>query len=144
MRVEYLWREEGFAAAVPFHGSGFIQWGPKLDQGLLRDAVAFVISLHEVLHAHLQVDGGRALLVTDEVKTPDLEIVDVSRAEMLSHWEGGGRSALREFVEKPINLLAEPAFRCRLFRDEDGNFTLGTVLHHYFSDGWSAKCCVDI
>jgi len=139
MRIENLWCAEGFAPVVPFSGSIFVPLGPSVDLGILRDSLLTVMRRHDVLHSRLAVSGNRPIQLVDEVKAPGLDIVDVSRAVIQAHREGGAPSALTEFVDAPINLLTEPGFRCRLFRDEDGNITLGILLHHYFGDGWSSQ-----
>ena len=139
MRIENLWRAEGFAPVVPFSGSIFVPLGPSVDLGILRDSLLTVMRRHDVLHSRLALSGNRPIQLVEEVKEPDLDIVDVPRAVIQAHREGGAPSALTEFVDAPINLLTEPGFRCRLFRDEDGNITLGILLHHYFGDGWSSQ-----
>jgi hypothetical protein len=139
MRVEYLWRAEGFAPVVPFHGSIFVPMGPSIDMGVLRESLLTVMRRHDVLHSRLAISGNRPVQRVDALNAPDLDVTDVSRSEILAHREGGPASALSEFVDAPINLLAESGFRCRVFRDEDNNCTLGIVLHHYFGDGWSSQ-----
>ncbi|HWY62396.1 MAG TPA: condensation domain-containing protein [Rhizomicrobium sp.] len=94
---------------------------------------------HDVLHSRLAISGNRPVQRIEAIKTPDLDIIDVPRSVIAAHREGGEPSPLGEFVDAPINLLADSGFRCRLFRDEEGNITLGMVLHHYFGDGWSSQ-----
>jgi hypothetical protein len=139
MRVEHLWRAEGFASVVPFNGTIIAPMGPSLDLGILRESLESVMRRHDVLHTRLALDGERPIQIVEDVKTPDLDVVDVPRAELLAHREGAEAPALREFVATPIDLKAETAFRCRVFRDEDQNYTLGILLHHYFGDGWSSQ-----
>jgi hypothetical protein len=138
-RIENLWRAEGFADVVPFNGSIFVPLGPQVDMGLLRESLMTVLKRHEVLHSRLALKDGRSILVATDVKEPDLRVTDVSKRVIAAHREGGEPSALSEFVETPVHLLAEPGFRSRLFRDEDGNLALGLMLHHYFGDGWSSQ-----
>ena len=139
MRIENLWRAEGFAPVVPFHGSIFVPMGKAVDTAILKTSIAAVAARHDVLHSRLAIQDRRPVQLVDEIQLPDLEIVDVSRAEIAAHREGGAASALSAFVDAPINLLTEPGFRYRAFRDEDGNITLGVMLHHYFGDGWSSQ-----
>src|SRR4051812_46399900 len=80
MRIENLWRAEGFAPVVPFSGSIFVPLGPSLDLGILRDSLMTVMRRHDVLHSRLAVSGNRPVLLVEDVKAPDLEIVDLPRA----------------------------------------------------------------
>jgi Condensation domain len=139
MRIEHLWRAEEFAPVVPFNGSIFSPLGPSVDIAILQESLAAVMRRHDVLHSRLAISGNRPVLVIEELKEPDLAVTKVTRAEIAAHREGGPQSALSEFVDAPINLLSESGFRCRAFRDEDGNVTLGILLHHYFGDGWSSQ-----
>ncbi len=139
MRVEHLWRAEGFAPMVPFNGTVIAPMGPSLDMGVLRESLLAVMRRHDVLHSSLALRGDRPVLLVGDVKAPELDVIDVPRAQLLAHREGAEAPALREFVATPIDLTAEGGFRCRVFRDEDKNYTLGILLHHYFGDGWSSQ-----
>ena len=141
MRVEQLWRAEGFAPVVPFNGSFFSPLGPSVDIAILQESLAAVMRRHDVLHSRLAISGNHPVLVIEELKEPDLAVTKVTRAQIAAHREGEPSIRCRsEFVaDAPINLLSESGFRCRAFRDEDGNVTLGVLLHHYFGDGWSSQ-----
>jgi hypothetical protein len=139
MRIEYLWRAESFAPVVPFGGSIFLPLGRDVNLDLLRESLMLVMARHEVLRSRLAHEGDHAVLAPDVIKPPDLAIVDVPRAVIAAHREGGTASALSEFVETQVHLTSESGFRTRLFRDEDGDIVLGLMLHHYFGDGWSSQ-----
>jgi hypothetical protein len=139
MRIENLWRMEGFAPVVPFNGSIFAPLGREVELDILRESLVHVLERHQVLHSRLALEEDRAILVPEAVKAPDLRMTDVPRAVIAAHREGGPASPLMEFVETPVRLTGESGFASRLFRDEEGNVTLGLMLHHYFGDGWSSQ-----
>ncbi len=140
MRVENLWRAEGFAPVVPFNGAIFLPLGAGVDTQILQAALLAVIRRHDVLHSRLAIGpDGRPILAVDEPHAPDLDIAAVTRAQIAAYREGGESSPITEFVETPLDLVQGSGLRCRLFRDEDGNITLGILLHHYFGDGWSSQ-----
>ena len=125
MRVEHLWRAEGFAPVVPFcHRSIFIPMGRDVDLDILRQSLVVVMRRHDVLHSRLTVSFSRAIELVDPVFPPELEIVDVARAQILAYREAGDPSPLGEFVDTPLDLTAGSGFRCRLFRDENDDLSL--------------------
>ncbi len=139
MRIENLWRAEGFAPVVPFNGSIFATLGRDVDPDILRESLVRVLERHQVLHSRLALEEDRAILVPEPVKAPELAIIDVPRATIAAHREGGPASPLSDFIDTPVRLTGESGFRSSLFRDEEGNITLGLMLHHYFGDGWSSQ-----
>jgi hypothetical protein len=137
IRVERMWRAENFAPNVPYTGAVLIPMGRTPDMGAWREAIAAVARRHDALHSRLAVVKDRAIMVPGDPKITDLEMVTVSRFDI----ENLNRrpSALSEFFGTPIHLFEEIGFRCRTFQDEDGNFTLGILMHHYFGDAWSSQ-----
>ncbi|HWC62039.1 MAG TPA: hypothetical protein VG501_00345, partial [Rhizomicrobium sp.] len=114
MRIENLWRAEGFAPVVPFNGSIFATLGRDVDPDILRESLVRVLERHQVLHSRLALEDDRAILVPEPVKAPELAIIDVPRATIAAHREGGPASPLSDFVDAPVRLTGESGFRSRL------------------------------
>jgi hypothetical protein len=137
IRVERMWRKENFAPVIPYTGSLVISMGHAPDLGVWQEAVAAVARRHEVLHSHLGLINDRAVLLPSTTQSADLAVVKVSRSDIENHHHRP--SALSEFFGTPMNLFQEPGFRCRAFRDEDDNVSLGILMHHYVGDAWSTQ-----
>ena len=137
-RAEQLWRIDRFAANVPFTNPMFIPMGPVADMGLLYDALAVVVDRHEALRTRLSVRQGRAIQIAEGWKAARLEMVDIVKSDLLDD-RPGRKSPIGEFTQSPVDRYAQEGFRCRAFRDEDRNVTLGFLAHGFFSDAWSSQ-----
>jgi hypothetical protein len=138
VRAEQLWRIDRFAAHIPFTNPMFVPMGQASDLGLLFDAVGTVVSRHEALRTRLSVRQGRGIQIAEDWNATHLECVDIRRSDLLDD-RPGSKSAVSEFTQSPVDLYAQEGFRCRAFRDEDGNITLGFLAHGFFSDAWSSQ-----
>lgn len=137
IRVERMWRKENFAPVIPYTGSLVIALGHAPDLGVWQDSIAAIAQRHEVLHSRLGLVDNRAVLLPAGAQTTDLDVVQVSRDDIENHHHRP--SALSEFFATPMNLFEAPGFRCRAFRDEEGNVSLGILMHHYVGDAWSSQ-----
>ena len=137
-RAEQLWRLDGFAADVPFTNTMFVPMGQAADIGLLYEAVAAVVSRHEALRTRLAVRRGRVVQIAEDWKIKRLDVTDVLRNE-LADLRPGGKSEAGAFSQGMLDLYAQDGFRCRVFRDEDANLTLGLLAHGFFADSWSSQ-----
>lgn len=137
-RVEELWRRDGFAANVPFTNAMFVPMGPGADPGLLQELVAGLAARHAGLRTRLAVDDGRAVQIVEPWKADRLEMDVVTRAD-LEDSRPGRASPAALFSQADMDLHAQDGFRCRLFRDEAGNVTVGFLAHGFFADAWSSQ-----
>ncbi len=138
VRAEQLWRLDGFASDIPFTNTMFIPMGPAADIGLLYEAIATVVRRHEALRTRLTLDNGRPIQVAEDWKADGLEVVDILRAD-LTEDRPGRKSPIAEFSQGAMDLYAQDGFRCRAFRDENQEITLGILAHGFFSDAWSSQ-----
>ncbi len=136
-RVEQLWRLDRFAADIPFTNAMLIPMG-SADIGMLYEAVAAVVARHEILRTRLAVQDGRAVQIAEAWKTTRLDISQVRRDD-LTDSRPGRSSPVTDFAQGTMDLYAQDGFRCRGFRDETGNVTLGFLAHGFFADAWSAQ-----
>lgn len=137
-RAEQLWRLDGFAADIPFTNTMFVPMGQETDIGLLYQAVATVVDRHEALRTRLAVRRGRAVQIAEDWKVERLDVSDVLQSE-LADVRPGQKSDVGAFSQGVLDLYAQDGFRCRAFRDEHQNITLGLLAHGFFADSWSSQ-----
>ncbi len=138
-RVEHLWRAENFAGHVPYTGTFLLPLGPAPDMALLQQSIAAIVARHEALRSRLALNDCRAILVPGKPKVESLQCVDAPRADIEQYRQNRPGSPLTRFFTAPADLFEQTGFRCRAFRDEDGNVSLGVWMHHYFGDAWSSQ-----
>ena len=138
IRNDWLWRAEHFAPRVPYTGSFLLPLGRKPDLAPIAAAIAALTARHEALRSKLAVENDIPILVPVQPE-PDLVCVVVSKAEIAAQREGRPAPALAPFFTAPFELFEQSGFRARAFRDEDGEVSLGILMHHYYGDAWSSQ-----
>ena len=138
MRNDWLWRAEHFAPRVPYTGSFLLPLGRKPDLAAIAASIAALIARHEALRSKLAVENDIPILVPVRSE-PDLACVPVSKSDITAQREGRPATALAPFFTAPIELLEQPGFRAQAFMDEDGEVSLGILMHHYYGDAWSSQ-----
>jgi hypothetical protein len=137
IRADRMWRKQNYAPIIRYTGSILIPMGHAPDIGVWRDSMAALVRRHQALHSRLAVVKDRGVLIPVDADPAGLQVMKASRRNIANH--NRGASALSEFFDAPIDLLQQPGFQLRAFRDEDDNVTLGILMHHYFGDAWSSK-----
>ncbi|MGP4105095.1 amino acid adenylation domain-containing protein, partial [Nonomuraea sp. KM90] len=102
--------------------------GP-LDVAALTVAIGDVVGRHEALRTIFPEAGGVPYQRVLDSAGPDMELADVTEAEV--------RRALAEAAHQPFDLAGEPPIRARLFRLGAEEHVLLLVMHHIAADGWS-------
>lgn len=138
MRNDWLWRAESFAPRVAYTSSFLLSLGHKPELAPVSGAIAALIARHQALRSKLAVENDIPILVP-VCSEPDLTYVPVSRAEIAAQREGRPAPALAPFFTGPIELLEQPGFRAQAFMDEEGEVSLGILIHHYYGDAWSSQ-----
>jgi hypothetical protein len=138
IRNDWLWRAEGFAPRVPYTGSFLLPMGKTPNLAPIAAAIAALTARHEALSSKLVVENDIPILVPVR-PAPDLACVTVSKAEIAAQRESRPAPTLAPFFTAPFELLEQPGFRCQAFRDEDGEVSLGILMHHYYGDAWSSQ-----
>src|SRR5262249_28526811 len=80
-RVARIWRQDGFAADIPFTNAMFIPAGTT-DIGLLYEAVARVVDRHEALRTRLAIQEDRPVQIAETWNVSRLEMTKIQRAEL--------------------------------------------------------------
>ncbi|WP_069163957.1 non-ribosomal peptide synthetase, partial [Nocardia altamirensis] len=104
-----------------------------LDLDALRGAIADVVGRHESLRTVYPLrDGVAYQRVLPAIKAiPDLAVDQVA--------EGGVLGAMAEFVERGIDVAAEPPLRLRTYQLGDQDYVLVLVVHHIAADDFSMR-----
>jgi hypothetical protein len=138
-RAEHLWRKDHFAGDIPFTNPMFVPVGPGADPGLLHKSIAFVVARHQALRTRLTLVDGRPIQIAEDWARSEIEITDISRHELVEDRPDAPENPVNRFTKEAMDLYAQDTFRCRAFRDENGDVTLGFLAHGYFSDAWSSQ-----
>jgi iturin family lipopeptide synthetase A len=138
IRNDWLWRAEHFAPRVPYTGSFLLPMGHKPDFGPIAAAITALIGRHEALRSELAVENDIPILLPVHSES-SLACVPVSKSDIAAQREGRVSQDLAEFFSKPIDLFEQPGFRAQAFMDEDGDVSLGILMHHYYGDAWSSQ-----
>ena len=138
IRNDWLWRAEHFAPRVPYTGSFLLPMGHKPDLAPIAAAIAALIARHEALRSKLVVENDIPILLPVRSE-PGLACVPVPKSDIAAQREGRVSPTLAAFFSAPIDLFEQPGFRAQVFMDEDGDVSLGILMHHYYGDAWSSQ-----
>jgi amino acid adenylation domain-containing protein len=109
--------------------------GP-LDATALGDALAIVVSRHELLRTRFPATDGIPEQCIDakiEIPLEQLDFGDLPRGERLE----AARTVLAERAAEPYDLSCGPLLRAALARLDDADHVLLLGTHHILADGWS-------
>jgi hypothetical protein len=112
--------------------------GKKPELAPIAAAITALIARHEALRSKLAVENDIPILLPVRSE-PELACIPVPRAEVLAQREGRPAPALASFFTAPIDLFEQPGFRAQAFMHEEGEVSLGILMHHYYGDAWSSQ-----
>jgi acyl-CoA synthetase (AMP-forming)/AMP-acid ligase II/acyl carrier protein len=124
---------EGYCPASHNIGHAHIFEGP-LDPEVLRDAVRFLISRHEILRTAFTISGGMPVQEVRPNATCEIPLLDFSHSP---NPEQSALAALRKELANPLPLAAPPMMRLLLARLGPKTHWLLRVNVHLISDGQS-------
>jgi hypothetical protein len=136
MRTELFWSRENFSRFVPMNLHVIQRIGGTLDDDAMRRSLRTLIERHEALRTRLSIAGGVPSQIVQSDFEPLIEVIP------LTHTSAGTRrqqetALMAEFVQRPIDLMAEPTFRVLIVRTDEQHFLLALLLHHYLGDAKS-------
>ncbi|WP_217225418.1 non-ribosomal peptide synthetase, partial [Streptomyces anulatus] len=106
----------------------------RLDEQALGDAVADIVSRHEVLRTTISVEDGDPVQVIHPQPLTSMEVTDVQgRTAPDEH----ARAIAVADVNRPFDLRTDAPIRTRLIRLAPDEHHLVISLHHIASDAWS-------
>ncbi|MCB2022937.1 MAG: AMP-binding protein, partial [Burkholderiaceae bacterium] len=135
--------------AISYHMAYALEFHGSLDLARVSDAFDVLARRHELLRAHITVEGGMPRWV---IRPTPFHILELIALDALAD-EGGGvskKASLRtaeglaqEFIDHPFDLVAAaPLWRLRLIRIAPSRHRLVMVMHHLIGDGWSHSVLV--
>lgn len=146
-RLWFLAEQE--PGAIRYHMAYALEFHGALDVPRVRDAFDTLAQRHELLRAHVVVEGGTPRWVVRPAPFHALELIALGAlADQDRSMDGASalRAAddlAREFVAHPFDLTAAaPLWRLRLIRIANGRHRLVMVMHHLIGDGWSHSVLV--
>ena len=109
--------------------------GP-LDVAALEQALAGLVTRHEILRATFGRVGGDVMQITKSEANVRVDVVDLSGVATA---EGERRieEIILEEARKPFSLAAGPLLRASLIRRSPVEHVLLVTMHHIVCDGWS-------
>lgn len=139
LRVEQLWRMDGFAARVPFTNPMFVPLGTAPDMSLVYEAVARTVERHPALRTRLAIRNGRPVQIVEAWKASRIPMTDIQRRQLEEDRPDAPPSPISGFTKGDMDLYAESGFHVAAFRDETDSVTLGFLAHGFISDAWSSQ-----
>jgi len=130
---EQVWFLERLRAGnLAYSAHALLRFTGRLDEAVLRAALALLIRRHEILRTTFTEREGRPVQVVHGDQAPSLEVVDLS---------GSGPEALdrllAERVRRPFDPGRLPLVRWTLYRLTAQRSVLLHAEHHFVHDGWS-------
>ncbi|NBD18407.1 MAG: amino acid adenylation domain-containing protein [Cyanobacteria bacterium] len=115
---------------------GAVQIDGELDITLLKQCFEQIISRHEVLRTHFELQGGEPRQVINPHSELTIPITDLqSLAE--TEQEKEVQRHIAEAASQPFDLSQAPLMRVSLLRLTPQRHILLFILHHIVSDAWS-------
>jgi phthiocerol/phenolphthiocerol synthesis type-I polyketide synthase E len=134
---ERLWFLAGLDPESPtYNMPSAVRLTGRLDLASLVASVREIARRHEVLRTRFADVAGRSVQIVEPDGWPEIALVD------LRGLGEGGRERLlgrllAEQSARPFNLARAPLLRVTIFRLEDEQHLVLSVLHHAAADGWS-------
>lgn len=121
-------REANMALAIRLHGPLNVEW--------IRDSIDDLRNRHEALRTRITIRDGAPTQHVDEFSTHTLQCTRVT-AETPESLERTAARIAGEFRSEPLDAMAGPLFKARLFQLSDVDHVLVLVMDHLISDGIS-------
>ncbi|MDQ4130301.1 MAG: amino acid adenylation domain-containing protein [Actinomycetota bacterium] len=135
---EQMWQLE--RNAVPqglFNVTALHRFSGAVEEGVLRQALAYVVERHETLRTHFGSDSGTPYQSVASSLPVELSVCDL---RSLPHGERD-RELLRRIAAQdatPFDLAQAPLFRVRLYRLAQERSVVAVTFDHLICDGTSA------
>jgi len=111
---------------------GAVQIDGNLDVTLLKQCFETIISRHEILRTHFELQGEEPKQVINPPSELTIPITDLQ-----SQPQGAIEKQIQAEASKPFDLSQAPLMRVSLLRLQPQRHILLFILHHIVSDAWS-------
>ncbi|MEL6557230.1 MAG: amino acid adenylation domain-containing protein [Bacteroidota bacterium] len=122
-----LWLQLQFGYLKAYHITGFYQLNTKIDVPMLQLAIEKLVEQHEIFRTSF----------VDKLGRPFLKIHESSEVELKTHHQPINDQLITEFTDERFDLNVAPLIRFSVFGISSETQTLGIVVSHLISDGWS-------
>ena len=122
-----LWLQLQFGYLKAYHITGFYQLNRKVDIDTLQTAINYLVDQHEIFRTTFVEKWGHPYRVIHE----SLDI------ELKTHNQPINDQLTNEFTDERFDFTNGPLIRFSLFDASSESQTLGIVVSHLISDGWS-------
>ncbi|MDP9386805.1 MAG: condensation domain-containing protein, partial [Actinomycetota bacterium] len=136
---EQMWALE--AAADPpglFNVTALHRFDRPVDEGALRDALAYLVERHEILRTAFVVESGRPWQAVAPSAPVELAVTDLAATPAPERDEELQR-LIAEADARPFDLARPPLVRAHLFHLDDNSSALAVTMDHLVTDGTSAS-----
>jgi Condensation domain len=108
----------------------------RLDEELLRTALAEVVSRHEALRTRILSVGGTQQQIVDATRTDSLQVFNLADSAP-SEREMNARRLAEDLIQEPLEISVGPLFAARLLKLANDEHVLVIAMDHIISDGAS-------
>ena len=122
-----LWLQLQFGYLKAYHITGFYQLNKKVDVQTLQLAIERLVEQHEILRTSF----------VDKLGRPFLQIHQSVEVEFKTYHQPINDQLSTEFTDERFDLTHAPLIRFSVFGVNSETQTLGIVVSHLISDGWS-------
>ncbi len=132
------WRQHQFdSSSIGMNIPLEVSLNGKVDENILKKALAGVVVNHEMLRSSFEHDGRNLFIRIHPPSVPELNMVDLSEMSpadiesSLNLWR-------RQQGKIKFSLEKYPLWQARLIKLSENEFKLFINLHHIIHDGWSS------
>ena len=139
MAQEQMWALE-LAADPPglYNITAITRLGRPVDEGSLRDALAFMVGRHETLRTGVAIASGRPQQVVDPTVPVELVVVDLT-GRAPAERQPELRRRIAEQDATPFDLARPPLFRVQLLHLDEETSQVAVTIDHLICDGTSVE-----
>lgn len=137
MQLAMVYHMELSGAASNYHNVNSYRLSARLDERLLRQALADVTARHPVLRTSLDMSAYSQPLQLVHANAPVLLDYADLRGHSPSEQDAAVQAVFQEHCETGFDLRVPPLLRCALQRLSDEVFQFTVTEHHAIVDGWS-------
>ena len=135
-----FWRHEVLAERTGANNSlATLALSGPLNVGRFVAALRSLVSRHEILRTHFEVQADQAVQVIERACAPRFCLVDLTG---IGSPETIGDTLRQQALSRPFDLSEPPLFECLLLRTAPYTHVLLFVIHHIISDEWAQQLMI--
>ncbi|RBL91355.1 non-ribosomal peptide synthase/polyketide synthase [Chitinophaga flava] len=131
---ERLWFIDQLEGSLPYHIPAVLRLKGRLHRKALADALAAIVSRHEILRTVIRAEDGQPYQQVLEAGLWQLQIV--------TDYDNSLQEYIHSLIKAPFDLSADHMLRAHLIALNEDDYVLVVTQHHIASDAWSASIIV--